>query len=302
MTLPFTIPTRTSKDLNSAADVNALMDNDEYLEAGKAGIISTDTVFEIGTGGDYADLQAALEDLCKYSIADGATVTLKLIAGFSPVNVTQVHPQGGSIVIDFNGNNYEVTTGNAFTAQYGGTLRFTNTGAAIVIQTADNGVGYGLLASDGGIINISTSSQLITVGANGKGFLRNVLIQKFSSFSADYFKSTYATEFNMQSAYSSSILVDTYVGSYAGQNDTVCSGNSYIRYTVSNISYAGADGVYSVENSFVVCINSVVANNTRYGFKSSNGGGIDRDGASGADATDSSPAVGAADTFGSFID
>jgi len=28
-----TIPTRTSTDLNAAADINALMDNDEYLEA-----------------------------------------------------------------------------------------------------------------------------------------------------------------------------------------------------------------------------------------------------------------------------
>jgi len=28
-----TIPTRTSADLNAAADINALMDNDEYLEA-----------------------------------------------------------------------------------------------------------------------------------------------------------------------------------------------------------------------------------------------------------------------------
>lgn len=205
-----------------------------------ANIISEDITYTIGSAGDYPDFQTALEALTHYIIADGADVTLKLGTGFTPVSVTQIHPQGDRIILDLYGQTYTLSSGNGFEATDGNVLNIKNSSATKAYITGP-GTGNGVEASDGGIIKINPTAN--------------------------------------------SIDINTFTfGAYAVRNSLITC--QYINFSSNNT------GLYSSDSSMIFATSSVVASSAGYGFQATVGSTIYRQSATGADATDSSPAVG----------
>lgn len=291
----------TYKIIMSAIDANFI--NYIYQELIKRlPVITTDTMYEIGTGGDFSDLQTAINALCGYTIYGDKTVTLKLITGFSPVNVVQLHPQGNNILIDFNGFTYEVSTGTAFTAGAGCVLRLTNTGANMKIRTLDNGVDYGVFTRENGVIKVEQASATITVGESGKGFRMGVRPERGGRIIAPYLIIEYSTQDGIFGNAGGYMFMNLGVSRHNGSQGLNFTRHSSFEGAGIILNNNGTYGAGCTDKSSMDLTDCNIYSNSSGGFRADDSGFIQRTGATGAQATNSSPALDTLSADGSYVD
>ena len=265
-------------------------------------VISTDTLYEIGTDGDFSDLQTAINALCGYTIYGDKTVTLKLITGFSPVNVVQLHPQGNNIIINFNGFTYEVSTGTAFTAGAGCVLRLINTGANMKIRTLDNGVDFGLFTRENGVIKVEQLSLTITVGESGKGFRMGARPERGGRIIAPYLIIEYSTQDGVFGNAGGFMFMNLGVSRHNGGQGLNFTRHSSFEGAGIILNNNASYGASCSDKSSMDLTDCYIYSNSSGGFRADDSGFIQRTGATGAQATTSTPALDTLSADGSYVD
>lgn len=131
--------------------------------------------FTVGSGGDFPGYAEARDYLKNYAMND--VVTLKQISHLTNQSTLGfLINNGGNLIIDFNGYNYEVASGNVFTvARSGFSLRITNSSATqSIITTATTGSGNCFSSAFGGNIIIDNPTGNIKIGNTGAVFSRGL--------------------------------------------------------------------------------------------------------------------------------
>ena len=276
-------------------------------------IITSSVTYTVGSTGDYATLNSALEDLTYYEPvykSSGVTVTLELQAGFVMaeqvlnygldlgwITITGVDAEtevtSAALTIDFTTDDYGFESYPIFGVSKGGTgpvigqlFSFDVTG----VDTDKHGIftvgagssieilsGAGCKGADGNNIYAFKSSTINADGAICSGAGTNGILANRSSFISVYDSdASGAGTFGIYAINSSIINAQNVIASNAGTHGVFAANGSTINAESADASGAGEYGIISTSASIIDANGADCSTAGIYGFYVSNSGIIDR--------------------------
>jgi hypothetical protein len=280
------------------------------------GTIDSDVTITIGSGGDYDNFVDCWKFLKDKRIPDDVSVTLSL-SGNLTLNTSAAytwpdgtlaawagrHPDGRNITIQLNG--HEITVGDGSDTVHGiyannCTININANIATSFIRAQNDGTGFGVYATTNGFINIENGSNL-TIGASGLGFNYGLYARANGYIFADDVQVNYNGSHGIFSFGAGLVACSGCSSSYNGGSGAKIQDGSYLYSINSTFGNNSAYGIEALFLSGVRASSCTVSGNSSGAFYASDGSHIDRTGASGAQATSSSPTVDTVGNANSYV-